>query len=146
MKKYYSILDIAVEALITRAMQHVLNHDMARQLKGKITYYTAEDPDTVIFQKATRSMLINPVDADGFIFLHLRQFCYGETFNMDLLRTFLEKGHEVHFTREKISLFNIKDLNKEFDTLFVYDQMYGSNADNGSIKELLKMHEEECGK
>jgi len=138
-KKFYSVIDTAAEPLVTRTMQHVLIHELAKQLKGKISYYTSEDPDTLGSQKMVRLMLDQLEHIDGVIFLQLRQFCYGPVMNVDLLKEMLDKNCEIHFLREKISLCNVDELDEKFTLLLVYHRIYSENKDGGFLRRLIEM-------
>ena len=137
-KFFYSIVDIAAQPLLTGKMQHVLNHDMAHRLNGKVVYYTSEDPDTAGSQKITRSMLNERLQVDGFIFLQMRQFCYGPTFNFSLLREFVENGYDVHFTREAVSIIGMDDLEQKKELLYIFFKIYGEDRNKRFLKSLVK--------
>jgi hypothetical protein len=137
-KIFYSIVDIATQPLMTGKMQHVLNHDMAHRLNGKVAYYTSEDPDTAASQKITKSMLDAGLQVDGFIFLQIRQFCYGPTFNFSLLREFVEKGYEVHFTRESVSIIDMDDLEQKKELLYIFFKIYGENRNKRFLKSFVE--------
>jgi len=123
-KNYYSVIDIATRPLLTGTMMHKLNYDMASRLGGKLAYYVAEDRDTPVAQNFTRFKLRQHPDVDGFIFFQLKQFCYGPTFNFNLLKEFIESGYEVHFTREYLSILDMDDLMKKEDLLYVFFTIY----------------------
>ena len=137
-KAFYSIIDIAAQPLVTGRMQHVLNHDMAHRCDGKVVYYTAEDPDTAVSQKCTGILLREGPQVDGFIFLQIRQFCYGSTFNFSLLREFVEEGYEVHFTRESISIIGMDNLEQKKEILYIFFKIYGENRNERFLPSLMK--------
>lgn len=120
MKSYYSILDLSCLPLLTQPMQHVLNADMAKNLGGEVIFYTAEDPGTLVSQRIMREKLKEKPKVDGFIFLHLKQFFYGDTPHFAFLKKIISEGYEVHFTREKISIRSEAELTNQFSVLYTY--------------------------
>ena len=49
----------------------------------------------------------------------MAQFCYDGAFNFSFLREMIDRGIEVHFTREKISIRTPEDLAERFEMLNV---------------------------
>jgi|TARA_B100001964_G_C14136339_1_gene555327 hypothetical protein len=137
-KVYYSIIDVAAQPRLTLRMQHVLNHDMAHRLNGEIAYYATEDPETTASQKITKSMLHENLQVDGFIFLQMRQFCYGPTFNFKLLKEFIENGYEVYFTREAVSILDMDDLEQKKELLYIFFKTYGEDRNDPFLKSFVR--------
>ena len=137
MKAYYSILDLSCLPLLTQPMQHVLNADTAKKQGGNVIFYTAEDPGTLVSQKITKAKLNERPDVDGFIFLHLKQFFYGDTPGFSFLQKILADGYEVHFTREQLSIHNEMELADQFSTLYTYGHSV-SQAEHENLKHIIQ--------
>ena len=94
---------------------------MALDLRGEIIFYTGEDPiynrrQRVVYQK----IIHDKPRVDGFIYLQLSQFNYGENFDLKFLEFIIKKNYEVHFCKEVISITSVNDLIKFKETLLIY--------------------------
>jgi hypothetical protein len=118
MKTFLSILDSGCADIAPQNMQHLVIGDFARQLGGKVTFYTAEDFLTLSTQSVFKAKLSQKPEVDGMIFFRLQQFCYGGTLNYDILKQVLCEGYAVHLARERLSLTSLDDLIDKFDILF----------------------------
>jgi hypothetical protein len=83
---------------------------MANRCGGKITYSTSEDCSLRNSQAWIEERVDRISDVDGLVYFTVEQFYCGGGFNIQLLRRFLSKRIEVHFSRENLSFRNIEDL------------------------------------
>jgi len=137
MKTFLSILDIGCADIAPQNMQHLVIGDFARQLGGKVTFYTAEDFLTLSNHSVFKAKLSQRPEVDGMIFFRLRQFCYSGSLDYETLRQVLCAGYTLHLARERLSLTSLDDLINKFDILFgsVYSL---SGASSNSIRIALQ--------
>ena len=87
---------------------------------GSEDYFVASSSAVYINSNLMRSKNI-----DGVIFFTLNQFCYGESFNLELLINILKLKISIHFARETLSIQNLNDLkNKHIDLLAYYQATF----------------------
>lgn len=121
MKQFYSILDGGCVRLVTQAMQHLVNGDMAQKAGGKVVFYTAEDVETLTTHSVLKSKLRERPTVDGFVFFRMLQFGYGGAIDFGLISRILEQGYEIHFSRETFSLLGPDDLTLKFPEMKCYE-------------------------
>jgi len=128
MKSFFSCVDTGYVKYAPQPLQHLANADKAKKCGGKITFYTGEDFETLESQNVIKTKIEEEnLNINGIIFFTLKQFFYGRKLNFIFLRSILEKGYEVHFSRENISILNIEELYKIFPIL--YATKYVTNRD-----------------
>ena len=118
MKEFYSWPDVGFLKYLPNSIQHVVINDKASKLDGRITFYAAEDFETLATQGVIKEKIAQRPPVAGIIFFTLKQFCYGERFNFGLLRDILDSGYEVHFARENMSILERSDLDQIFPMLY----------------------------
>jgi len=118
MKEFYSWPDVGFLKYLPNSIQHVVINDKASKLDGRITFYAAEDFETLATQGVIKEKIAQRPSVAGIIFFTLKQFCYGERFNFSLLRDIVNSGYEVHFARENMSILDQSDLDKIFPMLY----------------------------
>ena len=128
-KSYYSMHDTTIYGLLTAKFQHQLIEIKASEKKGKIIFYSGEDPIYNKMGRVIREVLTQKPKVDGFIYLHLQQFCYAGEIDLSLLKKILKLKYEIHFCKEDLSFNNLSDLRKNLDNLIIF---------NNSIKKTSK--------
>lgn len=118
MKDYFSCPDTGFLKYVPQPIQHIVIADKAGKLDGKITFYSAEDFETLTTQGVIKSKLAGRPPVSGIIFFTLKQFCYGEKLNFALLTDILKSGYEIHFARENISILDLPNLDEIFPMLY----------------------------
>ena len=120
MKSFYSCLDPYVIA--PQIEQHYLINKIAKKENGKIVFYGSED----FFVAETQPFILFKIkrtpNIDGIIFFTLNQFCYGKSFNLNLINKILDLKISIHFAREAFSIYNLLDLENKYLELIGYFQ------------------------
>jgi hypothetical protein len=134
MKLFYSCIDSHIPS--PQPEQHSLIERMAKRCGGKITYSTSEDCSLRNSQAWIEERVERISDVDGLVFFTVEQFFCGRTFNIQLLRRFLSKNIEVHFSRENLSFRNNEDLEfAESAGIFIFlDCLSNQKISNNSLK------------
>ena len=126
-KSFYSCIDSLFMGI--NAEQHDVINTMANRENGKIIFYGAEDFFVAANQPFILTKLMRTKNIDGVIFFTLNQFCYGESFNLELLINILKLKISIHFARETLSIQNLNDLkNKHIDLLAYYQATFKKNV------------------
>ncbi len=120
-KSFYSMHDTTIYGLLTAKFQHQLIEIKAIEKKGKIIFYSGEDPVYNKMGRVIREVLTQKPKVDGFIYLHLQQFCYAGKIDLSLIRKILKLKYELHFCKEDLSFNNLSDLKKNLDNLIIYN-------------------------
>ena len=107
MKSFYSCLDPYVIA--PQIEQHYLINKIAKKENGKIVFYGSEDFFVAETQPFILFKLKRTPNIDGIIFFTLNQFCYGKSFNLNLINKILDLKISIHFAREAFSIYNLLD-------------------------------------
>ena len=68
-----------------------------------------------IYEKLCRTPKI-----DGVIFFTIDQFCYENTFNIDLIRKIIELKISIHFAWVNIWYFNLKEVKNDLPQIYSY--------------------------
>lgn len=131
MKFYYSCLDSLLVA--PQAEQHYLIKRMSYKNDGKIVFYGAEEYFVARSQPFILNKLKRTPNLNGVIFFTIDQFCYGEKFNILLMLDIIKIGLSIHFARENISVFNLKDLKKKYIEFFSY--YHCKNSEQNFVNE-----------
>ena len=118
MKSFYSCLDPFVTA--PQSEQHMLINQQAAKENGKIVFYGSEDFFVAQTQPFILFKLKRTPNLDGVIFFTINQFCYGKTFNLNLLCNILDLGISVHFAREFLKISNFEQLEDKYIELLAY--------------------------
>jgi len=121
MKEYFFWLDSRFVPHVPQSAQRVLVQNYASKIGGKIVYYSAEEWIAVEKQLGLRQKLKRTSGIAGFIFFTLKQFAYGTQFDYQLLHEMTLSGLEVHFAREEYGIRSSKDLNCQFERLYLYN-------------------------
>ena len=128
MKYFYSCLDPLVTA--PQSEQHFLINKKAAEENGKVVFYGSEDFFVAQTQPFILFKLKRTPNLDGVIFFTVNQFCYGKTFNLNLLSQILESGVSVHFARESLTIRDSKELKNKYIDLIAYFQSTFKNEIN----------------
>jgi hypothetical protein len=118
MKQFYSCVDVLLPAPFPE--QHELSKKKAVKEGGQIIFYGSEEYRVAKQQPFILGKLLRTPRIDGVVFFSIDQFCYGDKFNLKLLRDILRLNLSVHFAREDMSFDNIDDVEKVFITLTAY--------------------------
>jgi hypothetical protein len=122
MKQFYSCVDVLLPAPFPE--QHELSKRKAVNEGGQIVFYGSEEYRVAKQQPFILGKLSRTPGIDGVVFFSIDQFCYGEQFNLRLLRDILKLNLSVHFAREDISFGDLDDVEKVFMTLTAYFQAF----------------------
>lgn len=123
MAEFYSYIDIAYVKHAPQPVQLLVNRAMAERLGGSIVFYFGEDVETVQNFAILQAKLRERPAVKGFIFFRLSQLLYGERINLEIVRTLIKSGYEVHFARENLSIRSIDDLKGKFSMLYTFDHI-----------------------
>ena len=118
MKDFYSWSDVGFVKYVPQPIQHIVMADKASKAGGRVAFYSGEDFETMKTQGVFREKLAERPSIDGIVFFTLKQFCYGENLNFDLLRETLDSGYEVHFARENMSIVEPASLEELYPMLY----------------------------
>lgn len=118
MKQYYSWIDTAFVKYAPQPLQHLAANDQAGRVGGKIVFYNAEDFVTLSTHAVIKAKIEQKPDIAGIIFFTLKQFFNNGRLNFLFLKFILERGYEVHFSRERIQIPSKEVLNKLFPLLY----------------------------
>ncbi len=142
MKNYYSCLDAGFIKYVPQSLQHLANGEKAKKLGGKIIFYTAEDFKTLPSHGVIKAKMDEKqANINGIIFFTLRQFFYGGSFNYKFLKQILNKGYEVHFAREDISVNNQARLDELFPIFYATQYVIKRDEAQSSWQHLLEAYE-----
>ncbi len=119
-------------------MQHLVNAEMAKGLRGEIVYYTMEDPFTLGTQEVLISKVKEKPRVEGFIFFTLNQFSYSGSLHYRLMEWILGQGYELHFARERLSMKNSEELRTAFPLLFTQAYVGIRDKAHKFIQEILQ--------
>jgi hypothetical protein len=120
-KSYYSMHDSNIYGLLTAKFQHQLIELKSIEKKGKILFYSGEDPEYNKTCRVIREKLEQKPKVNGFIFIHLQQFGYSGNLDFFLIKKILKLRYELHFCKEDLSLNNLNDFKKNYDNLLIYN-------------------------
>lgn len=118
MKNYYSWIDTAFVKYVPQPLQHLAANNQASKLGGKIIFYNAEDFETLSTHAVLKSKIEQKPEIDGIIFFTLRQFFNNGRLNFQFLKFIVDKGYEIHFSRENVQIPNRKALDELFPLLY----------------------------
>jgi hypothetical protein len=125
MKSYYACLDTGYVKYVPQPLQHLAIGEKASRLDGNVTFYTAEDYESLETQGVIKAKLGEKIDkTDGIIFFSLRQFDHATGFDFEFLRWILDSGYEVHFARENLSIPDDQALDTMFPMLYATRYVY----------------------
>ena len=117
-KTFYSCLDLTIGRIAPQAVQHLVIGQFAQQKGGTVTFYTGEN----VHSRDTHEVILGKVKerpkVDGFIFYRLYQFLsptHGPA--LEVMRTILDAGYELHCAMDKVSLLTPQDLDAFFPML-----------------------------
>ena len=117
-KSFYCCIDSLLPA--TQPEQHIICEKIANFNNGKIIFYGAEDVLVTKHQPFIYEKLLRTPKIDGVIFFTIDQFCYENTFNIDLFQKIIGLKMSMHFARENISYFNLKEVKKDLPQIYSY--------------------------
>ena len=126
--------DTSVYGLLTAKFQHQLIEIKAHEKKGEILFYSGEDPIYNKMGRVIREKLNQKTKVNGFIYIHLQQFCYSGDIDLSLIKKILKLKYELHFCKEDLSLYNLIDFKKNLDNLLIYKNAIKNNIKKISIK------------
>lgn len=112
--------DTSIYGLLTAKFQHQLIEIKAHENKGKVIFYSGEDPVYNKMGRVIREKLSQKPKVNGFIYIHLQQFSYTGDIDLALIRKILKLKYELHFCKEDLSLYNLIDFEKNLDNLMIY--------------------------
>ena len=127
MKNYYSWIDTAFVKYAPQPLQHLAANDQASRLGGKIVFYNAEDFETLSTHSVIKKKIEQKPKIDGVIFFTLKQFFNNGKLNFQFLKFIIERGYEVHFSRERVQIMSKEVLDELFPIL--YATQYVSERD-----------------
>jgi len=117
-KAYYACLDTGFVKYCPQPLQHLAIGDKAKKLDGDVSFYTMEDFETLATQGIAKGKIEEKPAVSGIIYFTVRQFFYGGSFDLKFMRFILDKGYEVHFAREDISIPTAESLDELFPMLY----------------------------
>ena len=117
-KSFYCCIDSLLPA--TQPEQHIICEKIANFNNGNIIFYGAEDVLVTKHQPFIYEKLLRTPKIDGVIFFTIDQFCYENTFNIDLFQKIIGLKMSMHFARENISYFNLKEVKKDLPQIYSY--------------------------
>lgn len=118
MTEYYACLDTGFVKYCPQPLQHLAVANKASKLGGSISFYSMEDFRGLAFQGAAKAKIEEKPAVAGMIYFTVRQFFYGGAFDVKMLRFILDRGYEVHFAREDISIKSKENLEDLFPILY----------------------------
>lgn len=118
MKQFYSCIDASLPA--PQPEQHELSKKKAAKEGGQIVFYGAEEYRVLKQQPFILKKLQRMPGVDGVVFFTIDQFCYGNSFNLKLLRDILQLTISVHFAREDITFRSFEEVLNQFISLSAY--------------------------
>ena len=118
MNAYYSCLDSFLTT--PQAEQHYWIKKMAETKNGQVVFYGAEEYFVSNFQPFILNKLKRTPNLNGVIFFTIDQFCYGVELNISLMIEIIKTGLSIHFAREKISILNNNQLERQYLELLSY--------------------------
>lgn len=119
MKNFYSCVDCFLAT--TQPIQNLVMREKAKRAGGAVSFYGSEDPRAARAQSFILPKLLRTPGIDGVIFFSLEQFRLGDRPNIPLMREILERGYELHFAKEDISMCTAQDLERWLDFILVID-------------------------
>ena len=122
-KNYHAWLDISLGKIITQPMQRTLLNDFVKKIGGKILFELGEDVEFKSFHLQLQNMIDKKIHVDGFIFLGLEQFLYNNKLNINLIEQILKKNYELHFVKQQLSFYKLRDLKINFNNLLIYEDI-----------------------
>lgn len=125
MKNFYSCLDPLVTA--PQSEQHLIINKMASKENGKVVFYGSEDFFLAQSQPFILFKLKRTPNLDGVIFFTINQFCYGKSFNLNLLCQILNLKLSVNFAREYLTISNAYELREKYIEILAYFQSTFNN-------------------
>ena len=132
MKAYYACLDAGFVKYCPQPLQHLAVGNKASKLDGSISFYTMEDFDCLAFQTTVKSKIEENPPVDGIIYFTMRQFFYGGSFDLKFMRFILDRGYEVHFAREDISIPTSESLDELFPMFYSTQQLLERDEHRGN--------------
>ncbi len=130
MKSYYSCIDGSLSA--PQPVQHTVIRDRVAKAGGSVTFYGAEDVQTLGTQPFIRLKLTRMKETalHGVVFYTFRQFCHGEQINYELIRYITGLGLEVLFACEGIAIRTDAELEQWLPFLTAID--YAARRDRSA--------------
>ena len=117
-KSFYCCIDSLLPA--TQPEQHIICENIANLNNGKIIFYGAEDVLVTRHQPFIYDKLKRTPKIDGVVFFTIDQFCYANSFNINLMKKIIELNISIHFARENISYFDLKGIKSDLPQMFSY--------------------------
>ena len=127
-KVFYSCLDTGFIAEVPQPIQHQAVAEMAKQVGGSVVFYTMEDHYTLRTHEVLLTRLNEKPDISGVIFFRIGQFSYSDEPRTDVMTLLLERGLELHFARERISIYNKADLDRIFPFLYLANRLHNPSV------------------
>ncbi len=121
-KSFYCCIDSLLPA--TQPEQHILCNKISEQNNGKIIFYGAEEVLVLKDQPYIYKKLKRTPNIDGVVFFTVDQFCYGEKFNLNLMKKILKLQMSIHFAREQVSFNSIEDLANKLPIIISYHHSF----------------------
>ena len=111
---------------------------MAQKLGGKIVFYTAEDFQTLGTMGVIKSKIEeNQPGISGIVFFTLRQFFYSGELNLKFMHYMLDRGLEIHCSRENLSITSREELDEKFSILYATQYVLKRDDNKASWKHIL---------
>ena len=117
-KSFYCCIDSLLPA--TQPEQHINSENIANLNNFKIIFYGAVGVLVTRNQPFIYDKLKRTPKIDGVIFFTIDQFCYANSFNINLIKRIIELNMSIHFARENISYFNLKEIKSDLPQMFSY--------------------------
>ncbi len=92
----------------------------AQKEGGEIVFYGSEEIMCIHTQPFILPKLKKTPGITDVVFFAFAQFCYGDKFNIKLLRNIVKEGYRVHFAREDLSFNKLEDIDNKFLLLSAY--------------------------
>lgn len=101
-----------------QAVQHLVIGQFSEKLSGKVTFYTAENTHTRESHEVILAKVKEKPAVDGLIYYRLNQFLSpSKGPALEVMRTIMAAGYELHFAVDKVSLHKPADLDAFFPML-----------------------------
>ena len=132
-RRYYSVPDTAMVAIVPQPVQHLAIGDAAKRAGGSVVFYTMEDTYTMTTHEVVLGKVLERPTIDGFVFFRLAQFFHGGRPQIAALRTILAAGYEVVFARDRLAIKDEAELEAAFPLLFACGHVEARDTQRGAF-------------
>lgn len=138
-KAFYANLDSVSVRQTPQPLQHQAIAQYAAQQGGKVIYYIMEEWYTLASQEVLRQKVAEKPAVAGFVFFRLAQFYYDGKPKISLMSEMLERGLELHFARERISIRSKAELEAQVPLILACSHVERRDRSPETFPEFKKM-------